>query len=147
MLLPKPKGVNIRKIEYISKRNTSDNIIKTREQAGAGLCQAQDKLGHLCLVKNVVCLPVFQILMSSSIFQNIDDALHFIGQQIGVVFHFQHIEAIFHLPKYRGLLPFAKILRLSSICQNIEVVFNLQKTEVVFHLEKKLSLSSIFKNI
>ena len=33
----------------------------------------------------------------------------------------------FHLPNYWGCIPFAKLLWSSSICQNIEVVFHLPK--------------------
>ena len=54
-----------------------------------------------------------------------------------------------HLPviKHWFHLPFAKILRSSSIGQNVEIVLNFRKKDVIIHVPKKLRLPFICPHI
>ena len=71
---------------------TGGIMIKLTKQAGAELCQAQDKL-----VLAKPALPTTNLRLSSPRY-NLRSPSN--SKEIEVFFHFQKIDIIFHLPKY-----------------------------------------------
>ena len=97
---------------------------KSIEQAGAELCQAQDKLGWLARVLSLT----FKLFLPLELFTNII-------KYIEIVFFYlkKKIELFFHLKKMRSSSIWEKKLG----CLPFE-----EKNEIALHL-KKLRLSSI----